>query len=119
MDALTRLREEESRLESLLQGRTEEQGPGSEQDGELSKIDQHPADLGTEVFEREKDESLAHQVEEELAEIRAAIKRVDAGTYGVCERCGKPIGDARLDAIPWTRLCIDDQAATEGTAAGR
>jgi RNA polymerase-binding transcription factor DksA len=42
-----------------------------------------------------------------LAELDAAVERVDAGTYGVCERCGGLIGDARLDALPAARTCIE------------
>lgn len=41
----------------------------------------------------------------EITQIRAALKRFEAGTYGVCGRCGEPIAEARLDALPWTPLC--------------
>jgi len=41
----------------------------------------------------------------EITQIRAALKRIEAGTYGVCGRCGAPIAEARLDALPWTPLC--------------
>ena len=44
-----------------------------------------------------------------LAEIDAALRRIDEGTYGTCEFCGEPIGAGRLRALPWARLCIDDQ----------
>jgi len=84
--------------------------------GELSSIDQHPADLGTETFEREKDVSIIEQVEAELADVEHALRRLDEGTYGRCEACGRPIGDARLDAIPAARLCVDDQAKAERQA---
>ena len=43
------------------------------------------------------------------AEVEAALQRIVEGNYGVCEVCGEPIGGERLSAIPWARLCIDDQ----------
>ena len=97
----------------------------SEEDstGELSSLDQHQADLGSETFEREKDLSILEQVEAELADVEHALRRLDDGTYGICEACGRPIEDARLEALPAARFCVEDQAAAEQelrrrTAAG-
>jgi RNA polymerase-binding transcription factor DksA len=81
--------------------------------GEISSYDQHQADLGTETFEREKDLSILEQVEAELADVAHALERLDDGTYGVCEACGKPIGDERLEALPAARFCVNDQALAE------
>lgn len=50
-------------------------------------------------------ESLRRVEELELAAIDRALARIDAGTYGVCERCGEPIEGRRLEAVPWTRAC--------------
>ncbi len=83
---------------------------------ELSSADQHQADLGTETFEREKDLSIIERIEAELHDVEYALQRLDDGTYGTCEACGKPIGEARLDAIPAARLCLDDQAQAEREA---
>jgi RNA polymerase-binding transcription factor DksA len=69
--------------------------------------------MGTETFEREKDLSILEQVEAELGDIEHAIRRLDDGTYGTCEVCGRPIDDARLEALPATRLCLDHQAEAE------
>lgn len=114
-NALTRLQQEQARLETLREEVLSEHGEGGEADqlGELSSYDQHQADVGSEVFEREKDLSIVQQVEEQIGEVKAAMTRLHDGTYGRCERCGKPIGGDRLDAIPWARLCLDDQAAGE------
>jgi DnaK suppressor protein len=68
---------------------------------------------GTETFERERDTSVLQRVEAQLGEIDAALARLDAGTYGVCELCERPIGDARLEAMPAARYCVDDQARAE------
>ena len=81
--------------------------------GELSSYDQHQADMGTETFEREKDLSILEQVEAELADVEHAMRRLDDGTYGTCEVCGKVIPDERLEALPATRLCLEHQAEAE------
>ena len=81
----------------------------SEQVSELANHPQHDADLGSETFEREKDLSLLESLEVELADLAAALKKLDDGTYGICEACGKPIGDERLEALPAARFSIEDQ----------
>ena len=75
--------------------------------------DQHPADVGTEMFEKEKDISILEQVTSELSDVDRALQRLDAGTYGVCEACGKPIGAERLRARPAATYCVRDQAMIE------
>ena len=84
---------------------------------ELSAVDQHQADVGTETFEREKDLSILEQVEAELADVEYALKRLDDGTYGTCEVDGKPIPEERLEAMPAARLCLEHQAEAEREAA--
>jgi DnaK suppressor protein len=71
--------------------------------------DNHLADLASATYDRELDEGLEEGVQATIAEIDAALAKMDDGTYGTCEICGKPIGAARLEAIPWARLCIVDQ----------
>ena len=66
------------------------------------------ADTATDTVDREIDSTLEENSEHVLSEIDAALARIEAGTYGICEGCGKPIGEARLEARPWTRLCIED-----------
>jgi RNA polymerase-binding transcription factor DksA len=84
---------------------------------ELSSVDQHQADVGTETFEREKDMSILEQVDAELADVEHALRRLDNGTYGTCEFDGKPIPEARLEALPAARFCVEHQAEAEGQAA--
>lgn len=83
---------------------------------ELSTAAQHQADLGTETFDRERDLSILEQVEAELADVEHALERLENGSYGTCEACGRPIDEARLEAQPATRFCVDDQAAAEREA---
>lgn len=81
---------------------------GDTDDGELSSAagDQHLADHASEMLDREVDESLEVNAEEIVREIDAALVRIDAGTYGVCGSCGKPIPEERLDAVPYAVLCV-------------
>lgn len=80
---------------------------------ELSSADQHPAEQATETMERELDMGVAQRMERELAEVEAALHRIDDGSYGRCEICGKAIGDERLEVMPAARYCIEDQAKAE------
>ena len=114
-DARELLENERDRLKRLqAEALGDERGSSEQSDlGELSNLDQHPADLGTEVFEREKDLSIIETIDGELADIEAALGRLDDGSYGSCEKCGSPIGKERLEAVPYARLCIDDQTKME------
>jgi RNA polymerase-binding transcription factor DksA len=78
------------------------------EDGELSSAagDQHIADHASEMFDREVDESLGENAEVIVREIDDALARIDAGTYGTCIRCGQPIPDERLAAVPYAVLCV-------------
>jgi len=71
--------------------------------------DNHLGDMASATFDRELDEGLEEGAQNTLRRIDAALKRIDDGTYGTCEVCGRPIGEERLRAIPWATLCIDDQ----------
>jgi DnaK suppressor protein len=82
----------------------------SEMNGDVG-LDDEVADAGTSTFEREKDLSIENNVRDLLQKIERALERIDAGTYGVCERCGKTIPKARIKALPYADLCIDDAQA--------
>jgi DnaK suppressor protein len=114
--ASRRLKEERTRLQGIRDGLQREREEATSDTGELSGVDQHPGDSGTETFEMEKNVSLHEQMEDELAEIDAAFQRLDRGEYGRCQTCGRPVGDARLEAMPATRFCVDDQAKAEREA---
>jgi RNA polymerase-binding transcription factor DksA len=107
------LEEERSRLQEIREG-IHREGSGADGDGgELSSIDQHPGDLGSETFEHEKNLSVLEQVNDELLQIEAALHRLEQGTYGTCQACGRKIAEERLEALPATRFCVDDQAKAE------
>ena len=73
----------------------------------------HLADSASETFMRELDEGLEENAGHLIVEIEAALERIDAGTYGQCSVCGRPIGEERLEAIPYATLCIDDKRVQE------
>jgi RNA polymerase-binding transcription factor DksA len=115
--AAKRLEVERTRLQGIRDGIQREQDEAvSETAGELSSFDQHPGDSGTETFEMEKNVSLLEQVDDELLEVEAAVQRLERGTYGTCQACGRPIGEERLEAMPATRFCVEDQAKAERQA---
>jgi RNA polymerase-binding transcription factor DksA len=114
-----RLDQERARLEGVRESFADENLDGEteqESTSELSGFDQHPADVGTETFEREKDLSVLEQIEAELVDVEYALRRLDEGTYGTCEACGQPIDKDRLEAMPAARLCRDDQEKAEREA---
>jgi RNA polymerase-binding protein DksA len=73
-----------------------------------SSADNHLADSASDTYERELDEGLEEDAERQLGEVEAALARIDDGTYGTCRVCGKEIPAERLEAVPWTTLCIED-----------
>lgn len=74
---------------------------------ELSLADNHPGDLGTEQFERQKDLALHEHLENELRDIDHALQKMENGTYGICEKSGEEIPFDRLEAIPTARTTVD------------
>ncbi len=70
-----------------------------------------PADMASDLAEEAIDLALEHAERERLAQVEAALRRVADGTYGTCERCGRPVGTNRLYAQPWATRCIDCAAA--------
>ncbi len=108
----TRLLEEQSELQAQLT--TIEDGTFAASQSDLSGdvgIDDESADAGSATFEREKDLSIENNVRDLMQKIERALKRIDDGAYGVCERCGKPIEKARVKALPYVDLCIKDARA--------
>lgn len=81
------------------------QTPLSEATDELSAYDQHPGDVASDVFEREKEVGLLEMLEFELGKINDALSKYQNGSYGICEQCGKQIEPARLERVVNTTLC--------------
>ncbi len=92
-----------------------EETPGSLTDdsGEETAYDNHLGDTATVTYDRELGYTLEENSEHVLTEIDAALKRIEAGTFGICANCGKQIAEERLEARPWATLCIDCQRERE------
>jgi DnaK suppressor protein len=107
--------DERRRVEAAIENLREDH-PGS-LDEEVEEVsagtDNHLAETATVTLDREIDYSLEENASEVLAAIDAALKRIEEGTYGTCARCGKQIPEERLEARPWSALCIEDQREQE------
>jgi DnaK suppressor protein len=89
--------------------------------GEVGEAIQAPGQMtygsqaaaATQVFEQQRDLALRDRASQQLELVEAALARIEAGTFGACLRCGKPIAPARLQALPWAAHCIDCQAIVD------
>src|SRR5207249_3418740 len=107
----TRLQMERRRVLSAIDNLHHESSMEDEVDESL--LDNHLAETASVTIDREIDFSLEENETRVLAAIDAALARIDDGTFGRCERCGKPIEEDRLEAIPYATLCIDDKRLSE------
>ena len=94
-------------------------GLAKESAEEMSNYSLHMADSGTDNFDRDFALSLLSSDQDAVYEIEEALKRIEKGSYGVCELTGKPIPVARLEAIPWTRFTVEAQSQLEKDGALR
>jgi RNA polymerase-binding protein DksA len=107
MDAVRiRLEAEREHTRSRLAGLTHDFDEVVAASKDTNADDEHDPEGTTIAFERSQVATLVRQAEHDLAEIGAALDRLERGTYGVCEACGDPIGEGRLEARPATRWCI-------------
>src|ERR1700735_2623009 len=104
VDFAALLRDEQAGLQAQLKEL------GFADEGSGLNYDSNFADSSQVTAERGEAERLATELRDALEEVDGAIERGAAGSYGKCEVCGKPIGAARLEAMPAARLCIDDAA---------
>ena len=106
-----RLEDEKARLEHAL-GFLARDNAGSLADelGEVidSSVDNHLGDVASATFDRELEDGLGEGAQQTLDDVKAALQRIEDGTFGTCSVCGKKIPVERLEAVPWTTLCIED-----------
>jgi RNA polymerase-binding protein DksA len=104
----TELEDERQRLMAAREA-VNHKGSLADETGDLSTgPGDHLADNATETYLRELDNGLEENAEHILDEIDAALQRIESGTYGICAVCGRPIGEERLEALPYAKLCIED-----------
>jgi RNA polymerase-binding protein DksA len=112
-----KLAEERKRVKDAI-AYLHDENAGSLEDeiGELvsGSADNHPADTATETVDREIDYTLEENSANVLREIDAALERIDEGTYGICQACGKAIEPERLEHLPWATLCAEDARRSRG-----
>ena len=106
---LKKLDREKNRILNIINKMENKEGFGAmdEYYTELSFYDNHPADLGTEMFMMEQDKGLIDKLNNTLYEIERSIEELKAGTYGLCNLCGRKIDEERLELIPYLKLCIN------------
>jgi DnaK suppressor protein len=109
-----RLIEERRDLQSQLDELEESTFATNQSDltGEMG-FDEEYADAGTATFERERDLSLVNNLRDLMERIDKALAKIEDDTYGLCDRCGKPIEKLRLKALPYANLCLKDKQAEE------
>jgi DnaK suppressor protein len=101
-------------MESVADGSLRSRPEGSE----ASAFGQHMADAGSDAYDRDFALSLLSQEQDSLYEINEALKRLEIGTYGICEMSGKQILEIRLEALPFTRFTVECQAQLEREGMG-
>lgn len=106
MDVRRRLLAEQDRALRRLNELTGELRGIVDASRDTNADDEHDPEGATIAFERSQVATLVRQSRQHLDEIDAALSRLEAGTYGICERCGRPIAPARLDARPTARTCV-------------
>jgi RNA polymerase-binding protein DksA len=109
----TRLEDERGRVVAAIENLRSEHEGSLQDEAEESSLDNHLAETATVTVDREIDYTLEENEMRVLAAIDAALKRIDEGTYGRCERCGQEMEEERLEALPWATLCIDDKRRDE------
>jgi DnaK suppressor protein len=86
---------------------------GVDQDEENGSLGNHIADDGSNVAEAERIVTVSEDLQQILVQVNAALERMNEGHYGTCQRCGKPIGEERLEAFPYVAHCIECQSLIE------
>ena len=106
----------EQMLHELATATNTLENEGAGDSGELSHVDQHPADNATDLVDQDRENALLEAAESQRAQIRAALQRIEDGTYGTCTDCGVQISEARLTVRPEAARCVECQAKAEAAA---
>ncbi|MFD1020543.1 TraR/DksA C4-type zinc finger protein [Thalassobacillus hwangdonensis] len=109
---VTMKKETEAELEDYHNDEAKETYQNDET-GELSSVQDHPANSGTDQFERAKEQTFYEQARERMMDIEDALKKIEEGTYGKSEKSGKEIPLERLEAMPTARYTVEEQEEME------
>jgi DnaK suppressor protein len=102
-----RLLEERKRLTREIDELDADLSESLEDSSEESPYDQHMAETAAVTLDREIDLTLQENVRAALTQIDRALHKLENGSYGLCDKCGKPIGEGRLSIAPFATLCVD------------
>jgi len=106
----------EQMLRELDTATTTLENEGAGENSELSHVDQHPADTAGDAVDLDRENAMLEAAEDQRVQIRAALQRLDEGTFGACIDCGVAISDARLSVRPEAARCVECQAKFEDAA---
>jgi DnaK suppressor protein len=109
---LARLRQELIRHRDFLRAEIASQGADPDSDDVNFVDDMGFADRGHSSEERSQVIAVVRALRSNLRDVERALSKMETGTFGICERCGKPISTERLEALPWAELCIDCKQRT-------
>ncbi len=115
----SRLMEERAIAEQTISGTLDADADGMNDTGtgrsELSNVDNHPADVATDLQLREQDDALITNAKDLLNKIDRALAKIEDGTYGISDRSGEPIPAERLEAVPYAVVTMEEQSIEELT----
>jgi DnaK suppressor protein len=106
----------EQMLSELDAATTTLENEGAGESSELSHFDQHPGDTASELSDTDRETALIEAAGDQRAQVKAALARIDDGSYGVCVDCGQPISEARLQVRPEAARCVECQVKAEAHA---
>jgi DnaK suppressor protein len=106
----------EQMLTELDAATTTLENEGAGESSELSTHDQHPADTASEIADADRENAIIEAAEEQRVQVRAALARIEDGSYGTCTDCGTQISEARLQVRPEAARCIECQSKAEAAA---
>ncbi|MGO1470335.1 MAG: TraR/DksA C4-type zinc finger protein [Tissierella sp.] len=101
------LKEKEEQKKYLKEREEEKEETIDSLESELSSYDNHPADIGTEVYMMEQEKGYKEQIKETIEKINDSLESIEEGNYGICNNCNKEIKEKRLELIPYTKTCLD------------
>ena len=115
----TALEERKSEIERDVGSMDAEIRSFGEELGEVGGVGNHMAEDGSDMMEAERLATINDDMRDILAQVNGALERMDSGGFGICQRCGNPIGEERLEAFPYVRFCIECQSIIEREQALR
>jgi RNA polymerase-binding protein DksA len=106
----------EQMLHELDTATTTLEAEGAGDSAELSHVDQHPGDNAADLVDQDREAAVLEAADDQRRQIRAALQRIEDGSYGTCVDCGAQISEARLGVRPEAARCLDCQAKAEAAA---